>query len=159
VLNAEEVPVIPIPPISETTLGEALSNPAESRLGNSRNHRRINAEVPAMKAAIIAGCVVLSVLTTAPGAHADSPKQTVIGEWYFNGMVAGFVAANETLSLKGQPQLFCPPEKLTLTGEILQDLMRKFEDNHPEIRKHASGEGMVAAALLALEDAFPCKPQ
>ena len=107
--------------------------------------------------ALITG--IAALLLAMGAAHADSPKQTLVGEWYFNGMMAGFVAANEALSLKGQQPLFCSPENLTLTGDILQDLMRTFGNQHPEIRKHASGSGMVVSALLALEDTFPCKPQ
>jgi len=107
--------------------------------------------------ALITG--IAALLLAMGAAHADSPKQTLVGEWYFGGMMAGFEAANAALLSKGQQPLFCPPENLTLTGDILQDLMRTFGNQHPEIRKHASGSGMVVSALLALEDTFPCKPQ
>ena len=111
-----------------------------------------------MKKTLITGIAALFLATGT--AHADGPKQTLVGEWYFNGMMAGFGAANSELEFKGQQPLFCPPENLTLTGDILQDLIRTFANQHPEIRKHASGStGMEVVALLALQDTFPCKPQ
>jgi hypothetical protein len=110
-----------------------------------------------MKAAIIAGCVVLSVLETVPGAHADGPKQTLLGEAYLNGLATGLVAASAVLSPKAQQELFCPPEKLTITGAMLDDIMRSFAKEHPELKSH--NPGIPTIALLALRDTFPCKPQ
>ena len=110
-----------------------------------------------MKAAIIAGCVVLSVLATVPGAHADGPKQTLLGEWYLNGLVAGLLTASAALSSKGQQGLFCPPEKLTITGAMLDDMMRNFAKEHPVLKSHNPDIPMIA--FLALQDIFPCKPQ
>jgi hypothetical protein len=74
---------------------------------------------------------------------------------YFGGIAAGFEKANRALSIKGQPKLFCIPEKLRLDGEMVRDFMRGFEKRHPEIGKYDEPTG----AFFALQDAFPCKPQ
>ena len=59
----------------------------------------------------------------------------------------------------GVPQqgLFCPPEKLTITGAMLDDMMRNFAKEHPELKSHNPDIPMIA--FLALQDIFPCKPQ
>jgi hypothetical protein len=62
------------------------------------------------------------------------------------------------LGAKGQPQLFCPPENLNITGAMVDDMMRDFAKEHPELRSHDSPTVPVLA-LLALERTFPCKPQ
>jgi len=57
---------------------------------------------------------------------------------------------------KGQ-ELFCPPEKLTITGAMLDDIMRSFAKEHPELKSH--NPDITHIAVLALRDTFPCKPQ
>jgi hypothetical protein len=109
-----------------------------------------------MKKILLAGVAALLLATEA---HADGPKQTLIGEWYLNGLVAGLMAASVAIESKGQPGLFCPPENLTITGAMLDDMMRNFGKEHPELKSKSYASHIPTMALFVLQDTFPCKPQ
>jgi hypothetical protein len=68
---------------------------------------------------------------------------------YENGMAW----ANATLQEQGSKPLYCPPEKVALTGDQLLDILRRFALDRPPIQKYPFG----LALLEALRDAFPCK--
>ena len=87
------------------------------------------------------------------GNHIPDSVCAIVVSTYFAGIAAGFEKANRALLIKGQPKLFCVPEKLPLDGEMVQDFMRGFEKKHPEIGKYDEATG----AFFALQDAFPCK--
>ena len=73
-----------------------------------------------------ASLIGIAVLFLATGvANAAGPKQTAFGEMYLNGLAAGLVIAGVAMQPKGQ-ELFCPPEKLTITGAMLDDIMAQF---------------------------------
>src|SRR5262245_24190015 len=110
-----------------------------------------------MKKLLLTGVTALFLATGA--AHADDPKQTRFGEIYLSGLAAGLVAAvGATAALPKGQQLFCPPEKLNITGAMLDDMMRNFAREHPKL-KGRSDINIVIGAILALQDTFPCKPQ
>jgi len=52
-----------------------------------------------------------------------------------------------------QPQLYCQPLALTLTGEQVIDMLRRAVQKDPAIGKLDTGLGI----FRALEDAFPCE--
>jgi hypothetical protein len=101
---------------------------------------------------------IAALLLATGTAHADSPKQTPFGRGLFAGIVEGLLAASTYLSVvEGRQELFCPPEKLNITGEMLQDIIRDFGERHPELRSKNYQMGTIA--LMAVRDTFPCKPQ
>jgi hypothetical protein len=51
-----------------------------------------------------------------------------------------------------QPQLYCQPRALTLTGEQIIDMLRRAVQKDPAIGKLDTGLGI----FRALEDTFPC---
>jgi hypothetical protein len=51
-----------------------------------------------------------------------------------------------------QPQLYCQPRALTLTGEKVIDILRRAVQKDPEIGKLDTGLGI----FRALEETFPC---
>jgi hypothetical protein len=51
-----------------------------------------------------------------------------------------------------QPELYCQPRALTLTGEQVIEILRRAVQNYPEIGKLDTGLGV----FRALEDTFPC---
>ena len=51
-----------------------------------------------------------------------------------------------------EPRVYCPPDKLTLTGNQLVEILKKFVQ-----RDQQYGDYPVGAALVyALKDVFPC---
>ena len=109
-----------------------------------------------MKKTLITGIAALLLATGT--AHSWDRRQTTFGKGYLSGILAGLSIANAALWSKGQQELFCPPEKLDITGEMLEDMMRKYGEEHPELRSSQSISTPIGA-LLTLQGTFPCKPQ
>jgi hypothetical protein len=70
------------------------------------------------------------------------------------GVELGMLSANAILKSKGQPGLYCQPERLTLTMDQIETITRDFVDRHPNARD--SHIAVVVANALA--DTFPCSP-
>jgi hypothetical protein len=70
-----------------------------------------------------------------------------------NGIGVGLMWANAMLQKRGQPQLYCQPSRLTLTGPILLDMIRRTLNEQPKWSEFPPG--MVA--LLTLQRTFPCQ--
>ena len=69
-----------------------------------------------------------------------------------NGLMMGFMISNADLQGRGDDLLFCAPDKLFMNGELLcrQTLSWSVgQQSRVEM-------GYPVAALLALEEAFPC---
>ena len=105
-----------------------------------------------MKRLLLTGIAALFLVTGT--AHSWDSRQTPFGKAYFSGILGGLVAAAAALK---KEQLFCPPDNLTLTGEMLEDIMRKYGDEHPELRSRDIP--IPIGALAALQWTFPCKSQ
>lgn len=82
----------------------------------------------------------------------DSNKHFMYGA-YLSGMAAGYGWMNAELQSAKRPMVYCQPEKLALSAEIVAQLLSGYLKRHPEFKQ--SSIGLVT--LNALKDAFPCK--
>lgn len=64
----------------------------------------------------------------------------------------GYGWANAEIKGKGQPALFCQPDKLAITGAQATDILRRFLAEDPDSGNYPMGMIM----LKALQDALPC---
>jgi len=103
-----------------------------------------------MKRALVS---IAALLLATGTAHSRDYHQTAFGKAYFSGLVAGLMVAASPLV---KERLFCPPENLMITGEMLEDMMSELGKEHPELRSQSLS--MPMGALLALQRTFPCKP-
>lgn len=55
---------------------------------------------------------------------------------------------------KSGKKVFCLPEKMALSGDILRSVIQQFFEAHPNVRK--DDVYMGAVAVLAVQEAFPC---
>jgi len=57
------------------------------------------------------------------------------------------------VSARHEPRVYCPPDKLVLTGNQLVDILQRFVQHNPQY-----GDFPVGGVLIfALKDAFPCQ--
>src|SRR5579859_7962650 len=64
----------------------------------------------------------------------------------------GMSWANTELRARGQPRLYCVPEKMAMSPDQADTILRSYLDEHPEQAKYP-----VALILLrAMEETFPC---
>ena len=72
---------------------------------------------------------------------------------WIGGMQLGLPWANVMLKGRGQPLLYCQPEKLTLTDDQMIDMMRRAMKDNPKW-----GDFFVGMmVLVTLQRSFPCK--
>jgi hypothetical protein len=74
-------------------------------------------------------------------------------ESFVEGMTLGLLWGNVTLKDQGQPLLYCQPEKLVITGNMMIDMMRSALKDNP--RWGAFPLGMMT--MVTLQRTFPCK--
>lgn len=70
---------------------------------------------------------------------------------------AGFSAANAELrDERGQTPLYCAPDTVSLSGEQLIEMLRRWVEAKRADEPRIETGPMPTALLFALEDAFPC---
>lgn len=69
-----------------------------------------------------------------------------------NGYANGLAWANTWLGETGQPKLYCPPPRLSITAEQNADILRRYLTTDPTAATAPAG----LALLLAYRSAFPC---
>ena len=80
-------------------------------------------------------------------------KQRQVIESLIGGMQDGLGWANAELFHRGQPVLYCQPDKLAITHHQMVDMVRREKKEKPGLGDLPLG-GVV---LHALQDTFPCK--
>lgn len=81
-------------------------------------------------------------------------KDTQTFKAYIAGVGAGYTFANATLEVKGQPQLYCAPERLVQDQALFLTVL---EREVKESLQSAPATTPIAIVLLtALEKTFPC---
>jgi hypothetical protein len=69
------------------------------------------------------------------------------------GMTTGLLWGNVMLKDRGQPPLYCQPDKLVITDAQMIDMMRRAMKDNPKW-----GEFPIGMMVLAtLQRTFPCK--
>jgi hypothetical protein len=69
---------------------------------------------------------------------------------------AGLSAANASLASADKPMLYCAPERISLTGEQLIDILRRYVETKRARVPMIDTMHPAVILLFALEDAFPC---
>jgi hypothetical protein len=69
------------------------------------------------------------------------------------GMTIGLLWGNAMLKERGQPLLYCQPDKFVITGNVMIEMMRRAMKDNP--KWGAFPLGMMAMATL--QRTFPCK--
>jgi hypothetical protein len=89
--------------------------------------------------------------------HGTSAEKTLVRS-LVKATETGFAEANSDLrNNRKEPPLYCPPEKINLTGDQLIDIVRRWvETKRAQATRIESGP-MPMALLYALQDAFPCR--
>jgi hypothetical protein len=70
--------------------------------------------------------------------------------------VAGLDAANLVLNSQGKAMLYCTPQKISLTGEQLVDILRRFVQAKRAEAPFLDKLRPAEVLLVSLKDAFPC---
>lgn len=71
-----------------------------------------------------------------------------------SGIHEGYLFVNAFLKIKRhEPELYCEPDALALTGAQLRDMLRAFVKKHPE----RSDLPIGVVVYLTMLDAFPCQ--
>lgn len=81
------------------------------------------------------------------------PKDRKIIETLIGGMTIGLLWANATLKERGQPLLYCQPDKLVITQSQIIDMMRRTMKDNPKWGDFPLG----MMVLMTLQRTFPCK--
>jgi hypothetical protein len=55
--------------------------------------------------------------------------------------------------LKKQPEIFCPPAGLSITGDITNSVLEKYLQKSPA----GNNDEVSVILIFALQDAFPCR--
>jgi hypothetical protein len=80
------------------------------------------------------------------------PKSRLMLEQVSKGIQNGLMWANATLRQDGRPMIYCQPDRLTITGEMVIEMVRKLVNDHPEWGK----KDYDFVAFTALKRTFPC---
>ena len=74
-------------------------------------------------------------------------------EQLIGGMQVGLMWANVFLKDRGQPRLYCQPERLKITDSLMIDMMRETMKDKPNLGDLPLG----MMVLVTLQRTFPCK--
>jgi hypothetical protein len=74
-------------------------------------------------------------------------------ESFIGGMQIGLLWANVVLKERGQPLLYCQPDKLVITDSQMIDMMRRAMNDNPKWGDFPLG----MMVLVTLQRTFPCK--
>lgn len=87
-----------------------------------------------------------------------STKDTETFKSYIAGVGNGFGWANTFLGTKGEPPLYCQPNKLSMTAENYLQILQKFIQENKELTDKLGPDCFVEMLLLqGLIETFPCK--
>jgi hypothetical protein len=82
-------------------------------------------------------------------------------EWGLAQTENGLSWANTYLKVNRKEQpLYCPPDKMVLTGNQILDILRRAKDDQPYPGGTTVGESPFGLAMIfALQSTFPCPPK
>jgi hypothetical protein len=98
-------------------------------------------------------CADLSTNEFLKQQYNSSSTDRALSTIYLKGMEEGMEWMNAWLEPAQKHKLYCPPEKIVLTGEQLADMVRRHIKNHPEDDYRPLG--MVL--LVTLIEDFSCR--
>ena len=120
--------------------------------------------------AFLTSIAVLFLATGAANAASKHPPGEVSARWFLEAydkmlpeyrerieaqlswMQLGFLWANIFLKDRGQPLIYCQPDRLTITGPMVLDMLRKGVRDNPDWGE-LPAELVIA---IALQRTFPC---
>jgi hypothetical protein len=116
----------------------------------------------------LTGTIVLIAAIVALPAHAIGIKthkqQMALGgqnamfaSAYLMGVGYGFFAVNMQMILEHKPQLYCQPEKFSLSADDFQTILDKEVERLSKIKSMPDEYPVEAILLSGMKETFPCK--